>query len=236
MALDDEGIDRILAEVGQRFLPAQVDRNSLRRDIEHAWDSYRGEDRNSDRGLRKKHHKLTLKISECADKLFRLLDDPKDAEWVRRRLGQAFPICEGSPVTEAISDPGPDGSPCNFRCIADPLRRHDEPSFHGLKAGLFNLRDVAARVARSQEGKSSMRQVLEMTPLMWLAGHDLATVYRTHIRRMPGRARSPYGGKPGGPYVRFAIAVIKEFGKTISNDAVEAALKKVGSLRRRNVL
>ena len=42
--------------------------------------------------------------------------------------------------------------------------------------------------------------------------------------------------KPGGPYVRFAIAVIKEFGKTISNDAVEAALKKVRSLRRRNVL
>lgn len=236
MTLDDEGIGRILAEVGQPFVPEQVDRISLRLDIEHVWDSYRGYDRESGKGLRSKRHKLVLKISKCADELLHLLDDPKDAEWVRKRLGQAFPICEGSPVTETIWDTDPNGLPINFRRVADPLRQHDESSFPGLKAGLVNLSDVAARVARSQTGQSSMREVLQITPLMWLVGHDLAAIYEAHFLRKAGRGRSPKGGEPGGPFVRFTIAVVREFGETISSDAVEAALKEVRSLRRRNVL
>jgi hypothetical protein len=172
MALDDEGINRILAEVGQSFLPAQVDRISLRLDIEHVWDFYRGYNRETGKGLRGERYKLVLKISKCADELLRLLDDPKNAEWLCKRLGQAFPIREGNPVTETIWDTDPNGLPINFRRVADPLRRHDESSFPGLKAGLVNLSDVAARVARSQTGQSSMREVLQITPLMIIVlGH-----------------------------------------------------------------
>jgi hypothetical protein len=205
MALDRDSVDRILSEVGKQFLPKKINRELLAKDIAAAADFYRGLDNESNKGLRTERRKLALQITKCCEELLQLLADPKHVKWARRRLGAPF-LSEGTDS--------------------------ELPSFHVLTAGLRELRAVAERAARSQAGKSPLREHLELTPLMRLLGCDLVQIYRGHFQREGGRSRSPSGGNPHGPYIRFAIAVMRELGETISVHTVEAAIKRGRSVSR----
>ena len=226
MALDDEGITRIIEAVGEKA-PKSVDKNLLKADLEGAWQFFCTYGKHSGKGLRSKHRELAREISKSAGALAKLLDNPEHSEWVLQQLGAAFPLCEGMPVSETLWDTGPDGTPVNIRRVTDPLRRYEQPSFRGLKAGLIKLRDRAEEATQLQTKPSVWRDSTKVTPLEWLLGHDLAKVYEVHFHRKAGRGRRDKVREPSGPYIRFAAAAMKEFGKKVSNYTVETALKEV---------
>jgi hypothetical protein len=208
MALDDGSIDRILNHVGEKFFPKKLKRRELLTKLRGAVDFYRGYDNESRKGVRTERRKLAKEIAKSAGGLSTLLEDPKHADWVSRRLGTAF-LC-----------PPPGGK------LGSDIE--ELPSLRTLIAGIRELESVADRASRAQTGKSSSRELLEVSPLMHLLGCDLARIYKTHFHRKAGRSRSPDGGKPGGPYVRFARAVMQEIGEPTSVHTVEEAIKQAG--------
>lgn len=110
--------------------------------------------------------------------------------------------------------------------------RFSNAAFAELKVALMSLGSIGEMVARQQKQKSSIREVFRLTPLEWLVGLGLAEVYRRHFDRAAGRSRPAAGGTPRGPYVRFAVAVAREYGKRISDATVEDALKQVRKISR----
>src|SRR5262249_4263299 len=150
MALDPDSVDRILNEVGQQFLPKKINRKLLAIDIAAAVDFYQGYDNESNKGLRTERRKLAVQIAKYSEELSPLLADPTHVNWAKGRLGAPF-------LSQEI-DSG-------------------LPSFQVLTAGIRELSAVAERAARSQIGKASLREHLELTPLMQLLGCDLMQVY-----------------------------------------------------------
>ena len=229
MALDEAGVSQILAAVGRA--PACIDPKALKVDLESAWQFFSNYEEQSRKGIRSKYRKLAQEISKSAGDLAQLLDNPKHSEWVLQNLGPAFPPCEGMPVSETQWDTGPAGDAVNIRRIIDPLRRYEQPSFQGLKAGLLRLRDCAETAEQRLTTPSAWREKIKMTPLTWLVGHDLATVYEQHFHKSAGISRQTGVKEPNGPYIRFSIAVIGAFGKTISAHTVVTAIKDGRKLR-----
>lgn len=226
MTHDDNGMDRVLAAVGKQS-PSDVDRNSLQADIKEAFEFYRNYKTQSGKGVRNKRKKFARDISQCAGGLLQLLEKPEHSEWVDQNLGSAFPPCEGMPVSKTLWDTGSDGRPVNIRRVSDPLRRYEQPSFGGLKAGLLKLRDRAEEATQLQTKPSVLRDNIKVTPLKWLLGHHLAEVYAVHFRREAGRGRRRKVREPYGPYIRFAVAVMEELGERVSAHTVDTAIKEV---------
>lgn len=229
MALDDAGIDQIIETVGATA-PKGIDRNSLKADLEEAWQTFCIYGQQSSKGNRSKQRELAREISKSASALAKLLDNPKHSEWVLQHLGAAFPLCEGMPVSETQWDTGRDGSAVNIRRVTDPLRRYEQPSFRGLKAGLLKLSDRAAHVVQLQTAPSLWRKHIKVTPLTWLVGHDLTKVYELYFHRPAGISHRRGVKEPYGPYVRFSVAVLGAFGDKISAHTVESAFKDVRAL------
>lgn len=209
---DLDRVDRILAKVGDRFLPNKINRRLLANDIIAALDFYSGCRNESRKSVSTERRKLAADIAKTAGELSRLLENAKHGKWAQRRLAIAFP---------------------------HPLHGGDlgEPSFGALASGIRELKFFAERVAaRSEPGNSLVRGHLKrarpdlalgVTPLMWLLGGDLVQIYQQHFRRSAGRSRSSDGATgPGGPYVRFARAVMQEFAEPVSAHTVEAAIKR----------
>jgi hypothetical protein len=231
MALDEAGVSRIVAAVGRGRAPKNIDRNELRQNIAAAWNYYQ-ELREESGRARTQRSKQAAKIADLAGDLLKLLEDPKHVKLIDR-LSFGFPICEGVPVLDAEWEAGPGGRPM-YRAD-DPLRRHLEPSFDGLKDGLKKLRYVAEQTGRARPRKSPPRGSLEVTPLTWLIGKELMDVYELSFQRRAGRSRRPdAGGKPYGPFLRFVAAVMREFDEAVSDHTIEGAIRAVRALKRRS--
>jgi hypothetical protein len=232
MALNETGISNIVAAVGLSRTPNKLDRDQLRQNLEAAWDSYQGYLDESGRRTRTERSKRAAKIARLAGELLKLLEDPKHIKLIDM-LSFSFPICEGAPVLGADWETGPGGAPMHR--AADSLRRHQAPSFGGLKAGLIQFKFVAERVARERTNKSAMRT--GFSPLMWLIGKELVDVYELAFRKKAGRSRrGDTGRKPYGPFLRFVAAVMQEFGKPVSDHTTEMVIKRVRALKRRTRL
>jgi hypothetical protein len=82
--------------------------------------------------------------------------------------------------------------------------------------------------------KSGYRGLIGTTNLNQFLGDGLARLYDRHFGKKPrakragSRSRNPTKhAPPGGPYVRFALAVMRELGQKISPHTVDAAIKAV---------
>jgi len=110
----------------------------------------------------------------------------------------------------------------------DPLRRHEEPSFHGVKAGLRKLSHAAENAALTPSPRHALRKSVGATPLTWLLGKELPDVYKLSFQRRAGRSHpANKNAAPRGPFVRFVAAVMQELAHPVSNYTVEAAIKRI---------
>jgi hypothetical protein len=232
VSLDEAAIHRIVAAV-QPGHAQDVDLDGLRTNLHQAWSAYRAQENNGRRVARLRRSKHAAAIARLSGELLACLDDAEHTELIQA-LSFNFPICEGVPVLDADWENGPGGVPmCDPE---DPFRRHQEPSFNGVKAGLRK----AKYIAEMESARASRKPKSEVTPLTWLIGHELVNIYKAHIpgvspkRRWGGRSRSIEGDTPYGPFTRFVVAVCHEFGGTVSPHTVDIGIRRVRALKRRS--
>jgi hypothetical protein len=90
MSIDDLAIDRILEAVGQKFVPADLDRPAMRDAIEKAWAMQGKIDKNRPGPRARTCSKQLAGIYEAADALLALLTTDNDAtEWVTKIVPEA---------------------------------------------------------------------------------------------------------------------------------------------------
>jgi hypothetical protein len=84
---------------------------------------------------------------------------------------------------------------------------------------------------------------LPRSPLEFIVGNELPKVFERHFERPAGIARVSNGTKAGGPYIRFAVAALRELGITNKNkpyapETVARAFTDVrtGRVRRRKIV
>ena len=61
----------------------------------------------------------------------------------------------------------------------------------------------------------------------WFVAEILAPLFERNFNRQAGTSRSSDSNTPGGPFIRFAVTVMREMGIPISKETVAAALKDV---------
>jgi hypothetical protein len=177
--------------------------------------------------IAKRRFKRLEKIAKDADALLALLrDDNVIGGWARQEVGMTFPLKEGTPV----------GKTAEFR--TDHGKPDPAPSFNGFLAGLERL----AAAGRHKAAYFSDRPLYERprSPLDLLVAVLLPTVFERHFGSAAGRSRNPLSKKAGGPYIRFALATLRELGitkngKPYAPDTIARALSGVraGRVRRR---
>src|SRR5262245_39312733 len=123
--LNDEGTQRILDEVGGRFVPQGLELGALRDDLLGCfltWCSLR--QLSSDKVARQRVQRLKI-IAKRADAVLELLfEDGLIGGWTRQEIAMTFPLGEGAPVRKTAE----------FR--TDHGQHDAAPSFKGLLAGL----------------------------------------------------------------------------------------------------
>ena len=83
------------------------------------------------------------------------------------------------------------------------------------------------------KGAPLYHELIGMTALNRFLGADLAALFDEHFGRHSrskgpgGRSRSSLHGGPDGPYIRFAEAVMHEFGQKVSRETINKAIKAV---------
>jgi hypothetical protein len=178
----------------------------------------------SDKIARQRFQRLQTIAKRADAVLVALLDEGLVGGWTRQEIAMTFPLNEGAPVRKTAE----------FR--ADHGEPDAAPSFNGLLAGLERLVAAASHKAGYFSNKALYR--LPRSPLEYFVTNVLPGVFERHFERHRGRSRVSHGTEAGGPYIRFAVATLKELGitnngKPYSPETIARALTDVRSGRNR---
>jgi hypothetical protein len=181
----------------------------------------------SDKIARQRVQRLET-IAKRADAVLALLDDADGliGGWARAMIAMTFPLTEGAPVRKTAE----------FR--TDHGQPDAAPSFNGFLAGLERLAAAARHKAKYFPDVALYQ--LPRSPVDFMIANVLSSVYERHFKRPVGRSRLPGGSEASGPFIRFAVASLRELGITNKNkpyapETVARALADVrsGRIRRR---
>jgi len=225
--LNDEGTQRILDEVGGRFVPHGLELGALRDDLRGCyltWGILR--QWTSDKIARRRVQRLET-IAKRADAVLALLDEGGlIGRWARQEIAMTFPPNEGAPVPKTAE----------FR--TDHGQPDAAPSFNGFLAGLQRLAAAARYKAEYSSDRALYR--LPRSPLEFFVANELPSVFERHFKRAAGVSRAWDGTETGGPYIRFAVGALRALGitnkgKPYARDTIARALGGVraGRVRRR---
>jgi hypothetical protein len=224
--LDDSGTRRIVKAVGACFVPQGLKLEALRDDLRGCYFRWDSLTQLSSNKIARQRFQRFHAIAERAESILTLLDNGVIGGWVRAGIAMTFPLKEGAPVRKTAEFRTDHGQP-------DPA-----PSFDGLLAGLHRLAESARYKAEYFSDVALYR--LSRSPLEYFVANVLPSVFEIHFERPARASRVEDGTKTGGPYIRFAVATLKEFGITnkgnpYAPDTVARALRGVrsGRVRRR---
>jgi hypothetical protein len=224
--LDDNVTRRIVSAVGARFVPQGLKLEALRDDLIGCYLRWCSLTQLSSNKVARQRFQRFHAIAKRAESLLTLLDNGVIGGWVREQIAMTFPLKEGAPVRKTAEFRTDHGQP-------DPA-----PSFCGLLAGLHRLAESARYKAAYFSDFALYR--LSRSPLEYFVANVLRSVFESHFERPGGASRVENGTKTGGPYIRFAVATLKELGitnkdKPYAADTVARALSGVrsGRVRRR---
>jgi hypothetical protein len=225
--LNDEGTRRILAKVGRRFVPDEMERRALRDDLRKCyldWCSFT--QLSSDKIARRRVQRLETIAKRAEAVLESLDDDGSIGTWARQEVAMTFPLSEGAPVRKTAE----------FR--TDHGQPDTAPSFNGFLDGLRRLAE-AARYKAEYFPDFALYQ-LPRSPVDFIIANALSLIYERHFKRRAGRSRRSGGSDASGPFIRFAVASLWELGianknKPYAPETVARALTDVrsGRIRRR---
>jgi hypothetical protein len=226
-ALNDEGTQRILDEVGNRFVPQGLEPEALRDELYGCYVTWCSLSQlSSDKIARQRFQRLQIIAKRADAVLVALLDEGLVGGWARQEIAMTFPLNEGAPVRKTAE----------FR--ADHGQPDAAPSFNGLLAGLQRLVATASHKAEYFSNKAVYR--LPRSPLEYLVTNVLPGVYERHFKRAARSSHPSTRTEAGGPYIRFTCAALKELGitkkgKPYKPDTIARALSDVhsGRVRRR---
>jgi hypothetical protein len=220
---NDEGTQRILDKVGDRFVPQGLELEALRDDLRVCyldWCSFT--QLSSDKIARRRVQRLKT-IAKCAEAVLESLDDDGSiGTWARQEVAMTFPLSEGAPVRKTAE----------FR--TDHGQPDAAPSFKGFLAGLQRL--AAAAKYKAEYFPDRALYGLPRSPLEFFVANVLRSVFERHFKRAAGFSRAPDG--TGGPYIRFAVGALRELGitnkgKPYARDTIARALSGVRAGRDR---
>jgi hypothetical protein len=157
--------------------------------------------------------------------LFSALDSEK-ATRARKKLFDAI-VDTGRNFRESLLDER--GDRYAARQIASTF---SEPSgFDAFLAALDHSIKTAEIAARDNSKGGWVR--LARSPKEWFAAEILAPIYKRNFGRPAKVSRTAESGTVGGPFIRFAVAVMQEMRISISAETVARALKDVRARRDR---
>jgi len=224
---NDEGTQRILDEVGDRFVPQGLELEALRDDLRGCYVDWCSLTQlTSDKIARRRVQRLETIAKRADAVLALLLDDGLIGGWARQEIAMTFPLNEGAPVRKTAE----------FR--TDHGQPDAAPSFNGFLAGLQRLAAAARHKAEYFPGRAPY--LLPRSPLEFFVANVLPSVFERHFKRAAGFSRASDGTETGGPYIRFAVAALRALGitnkgKPYARDTIARALGGVraGRVRRR---
>jgi hypothetical protein len=225
--VNDEGTQRILEQVGGRFVPHGFKLEALRDDLNRCYlDWCSLSQLTSDKIARQRVQRLET-IAKHADAVLALLDERGViGDWARQEIAMTFPLKEGAPVRKTAA----------FR--TDHGQPDAAPSFNGFVAGLQRLAAAARHKAEYFPDRAPYQ--LPRSALEFFVANVLSRVFECHFKRPTGFSRAPDGTETGGPFIRFAVAALKELGitnkgKPYAPDTIARAWTDVhaGRVRRR---
>jgi hypothetical protein len=122
--------------------------------------------------------------------------------------------------------------------VADDFRKFvSQATFplSDLQTRLQHLPRLARRLHDSYDVQMPIQPAYGLTATDFFLARDLARIFKKHFKREPGRSRSPTGGSPHGPFIRFAEAVGGALGQSATAETISKALtmSSLRSLRRR---
>ena len=225
--LNDEGIQRILAKVGGRFVPHGLELGALRDDLFGCYMEWCSLSQlTSDKIARQRVQRLETIAKRADAVLALLLDEGLIGGWARQEIAMTFPLNEGAPVRKTAA----------FR--TDHGQPDAAPSFNGFLAGLQRLAAAARYKAEYFPDRALYR--LPRSPLEFFVANVLPSVFERHFKRAAGFSRAWDGTETGGPFIRFAVEALRELGitnkgKPYARDTIARALSGVraGRVRRR---
>jgi hypothetical protein len=225
--LDDEGTQRILDEVGDRFVPQGLELEVLRDDLRGCYMDWCSLAQHSSNRIARARVQRLETIAEGAEAVLGSLDDDGwVGAWAREEVAMTFPVSEGAPVRKTAE----------FR--TDHGQPDTAPSFSGFLAGLQRLAEAGRYKAKYFPDVALYR--LPRSPVEFIIANVLSTVYERHFKRSVRRSRSSSDSKAGGPFIRFAVASLRELGiknkdKPYAAETVARAIADVrsGRIRRR---
>ena len=223
-SLDDSGTQQIVRAVGARFVPQGLKLEALRDDLVGCYIRWGSLTQLSSDKVARQRFQRFHEIAKGAESLWMLLDNGVIGGWVRAQIAMTFPLKEGAPVRKTAEFRTDQGQP-------DPA-----PSFRGLLAGLHRIAESARYKAEYYSEVAPYR--LSRSPLEYFVANVLRGVFERHFKHPVGASRVEKGTKTGGPYIRFAVATLKELGITnkgnpYAPDTVARALRGVRSGRVR---
>jgi hypothetical protein len=221
--LSDEGTRRIIDKVGTGFVPQNLKLEALRDDLLGFYVGWCAFTQLSSNKIARQRVQRLEAIAKRADNLRTLLiGNGVVGGWARKEIAMTFPLNEGAPVRKTAEFRTDHGQP-------DPA-----PSFDGFLAGLQRLVEAARHKAARFPDVALYR--LPRSPLEFMVGNELPKVFERHFERPAGISRV----SDGGPYIRFAVAALRELGITKKNKpyALETIARaftdvRTGRVRRR---
>jgi len=227
IALNDEGTQRILDKVGGRFVPRRLKPGALRDDLFGCYMGWCSLSQLTSNKIARQRVQRLETIAKRADAVLALLDEGGSiGGWARQEIAMTFPRNEGAPVRKTAV----------FR--TDHGQPDAAPSFNGFLAGLERLAAAAKYKAKYFFPHALYR--LPRSPLEFFVANVLPSVFERHFKRAARFSRAPDSKEIGGPYIRFAVATLKELGitkndKPYSPETIARALSGVraGRVRRR---
>jgi hypothetical protein len=206
--MDDEALTRILDAVGSKFIPANLDRDELRADIQLAalgWMQITGQ-KNQPARLRRLQD-----IRRTAEDLKHLLEEDAQSGLVLSK----YPFTGSDPLTV-------------LNQLTNYVNRVLEP-LDGNVLGRLVPRPLLAANVTSSGALAEMtvvRTPLKGSAFDW-AVSSLMDTYTKYFRRKAAFSRT--GGEVAGPFIRFADAALRELkifndGKPYSCETIARAV------------
>jgi hypothetical protein len=203
---DEAAYKRIISAVGEEYIPRDVDRDKFR-------------------------NNLVFDLTDAQSKLllFAALDSDKGARKRKELFGRV--LKSAIDFRERLLDPTSDMYVA--RTIAANEGFSFAKQFLAFKEALDRI--IKATEALQEHNSHGGWVRLERSPKEWFAGEMLPRVFERNFQRRPGASRPSDESKKrsaGGPYVRYAVAVMGEMGMKITRETVARILKDVQADRK----
>jgi hypothetical protein len=212
-SLDASAVERILAAVGEKLVPADLDKLTLAKDIATCFTVYCSAiQRRSDKPTKDRIRRLKS-IQKSAKRFERQLAPDDIWDWKDR-----YSECE------YIDD--------HVKNLIQRLDGEIEDLEYELEWGPDWLEAIRLNVS----AKTLKDQWRARSPCEWIAGHYLPEVFTTHFGRKPTFNRQK--GVPDSPAIRFIECALTELGITnrgrpYSRESIAKAISDVRNLRTR---